>query len=129
MSPVLKDSMAVAASGIWINASEFFRNEVLVKSLWTEHYQSLGMPFPSAPVNGMMWGVWGFLLAAIILMVLRRASLGYTVIIVWLSAFALMWIVIWNMGVMPAGLLWYALPLSLLEVVVAVWIVRRLSPQ
>ena len=128
MKPSSKDLMAVAASGLWINASEIFRNEVMVKSLWTEHYRTLGMDFPAAAVNGMMWGLWGFLLAAVVHVLLRRFSYGQTVLIVWVTAFVLMWIVIWNLNVMPAGLLWYALPLSLLEVAVAAWISRRLSP-
>lgn len=123
-----KDIQAVAAGGIWINASEFFRNEVLVKPLWTEHYRSLGMDFPSAPVNGMLWGLWGFLLAALVHALSRRFDHRQTVLVTWLMAFGLMWIVIWNLNVMPAGLLWYALPLSLLEVAVAVWIIRRLAP-
>ena len=29
----------VLFAGIWINTSEFVRNELLLKSYWVEHYQ------------------------------------------------------------------------------------------
>ncbi len=52
--------IAVVLTGIWVNASEFLRNEVLLKTYWVNHYQSLGMTFPSEPRNGMIWVAWGF---------------------------------------------------------------------
>jgi hypothetical protein len=42
-------------------------------------------------------------------------------------AFVLMWLVIGNMDVLPLGLLWVALPLSILEVTVAAIIIRALA--
>lgn len=120
--------MAVAAAGLWINASELFRNEVLVKSLWTGHYQAMGLGFPSSAVNGMLWMAWGFLFAMAIFIVSRRFRLLHTLLLCWLLAFVLMWIVIWNLLVMPDGLLLYAVPLSLLEVYVAAYLCHKLSP-
>ena len=46
---------------IWISISEFVRNEFIVKSFWTNHYQTLGLTFPSEPVNGAVWGIWSLL--------------------------------------------------------------------
>ena len=39
----------------------------------------------------------------------------------------MMWLVIGNMGVLPYGLLVYAIPLSMLETLVAAFIVKRLN--
>jgi hypothetical protein len=38
--------------------------------------------------------------------------------------FAMMWIVIGNLAVLPYGLLIFAVPLSLLESFVSVWIIK-----
>jgi len=32
---------------VWINVSEFFRNEVFLKLHWLEHFEMIGRPFPS----------------------------------------------------------------------------------
>ena len=40
-------------------------------------------------------------------------------------AFVMMWVVIGNLDVLPYGILPYALPLSLLEVFGAAWIIRK----
>jgi len=128
MSPCLRGIVAITAAGLWVNASEFFRNEVLLKSYWVAHYQSLGLVFPSEPVNGMVWGLWGFTSAAAIYWVSRKFSLIETVLLCWLMTFVLMWLVTGNLHVLPGGLLYYAVPLSLLEVFVGVLICRKLAP-
>lgn len=123
-----KSLHAILLAGLWINASEFFRNEVLVKSLWTAHFQSLGLTFPSAPLNGALWMLWGFVFAMVVLAISRRASLLQTTFALWLITFPMMWLVLWNLGVLPIGILPYAVPLSLLEVLVATLICRRVAP-
>lgn len=123
-----KSLYAILLAGLWINASEFFRNEVLVKSLWTAHFQALGLTFPSAPLNGALWMLWGFVFAMVVLAISRRASLLQTTFVLWLIAFPMMWLVLWNLGVLPIGILPYAVPLSLLEVLVATLICRKVAP-
>jgi len=120
--------LAVILTGIWINASEFFRNEVLLEAYWTEHYHSLGMTFPSEPLNGMMWVAWGFLFALSIYFISRRFDFVHAALISWLMAFALMWIVIFNLNVLPAAILVYAVPLSLFEAFVGAYICIKVSP-
>jgi hypothetical protein len=120
--------LAVLLAGLWVNVSEFFRNELLFKHYWTEHYQSLGMTFPSAPVNGMVWMLWGFLFAWAIYLISRKFDFKQTVQIGWLMGFVLMWVVVGNLGMLPPGILVYAVPLSLLEVAVAAVICRKLAP-
>ncbi len=119
---------AILLAGIWVNASEFFRNELLFKHYWTDHYQSLGLTFPAAPVNGMVWMLWGFLFGWAIFLISRKFDLKQTVLIGWLMGFVLMWLVVGNMGVLPVGILLYAIPLSLLEVAVATLICNKLAP-
>jgi hypothetical protein len=45
----------------------------------------------------------------------------------WFVGFVLMWVVIGNMGVLPKGLLYIAIPLSLLEAFLASFIIKKLS--
>lgn len=127
MKPIGKSILAVFTTGIWVNASEFFRNEVLLKSLWIDHYQSLGLSFPSAPLNGMVWVIWGFLFALATYLISSKFDIGHTTLIGWLMGFVLMWVVTWNLSVLPVALLLYAIPLSLLEAFVAAYLCKKLS--
>jgi hypothetical protein len=52
-----------------------------------------------------------------------------TVILAWLMAFLMMWLVTWNLEVLPVGILRVAVPFSLLEVLIASLIVRKLQPR
>ncbi len=112
----------VLFAGIWINTSEFVRNELLLKSYWVEHYRLLGMTFPSEPLNAILWVVWGFLFALALFVISRKFSLMQTALISWLMAFVLMWVVAWNLRVFPISILVYAVPLSLLEAFVGSYI-------
>lgn len=113
---------------IWISISEFVRNELLFKTYWTGHYSALGLVFPSEPVNGAMWGVWALLFAIAIYVISRKFSLTQTFLLSWFVGFVLMWVVVGNMGVLPFGLLVFAVPLSLLEAFLASFIIVKLSP-
>jgi hypothetical protein len=113
---------------IWISLSEFVRNQFLVKSYWLRHYESLGLVFPSQPINGALWGLWSLLFAVAIFMISRRFSLLHTALLSWLVGFVLMWVVIGNLGVLPKGMLLVAVPLSLIEAFVASFIARK-SPR
>jgi predicted neutral ceramidase superfamily lipid hydrolase len=128
MDVKLRSILSVILTGIWVNACEFVRNEVLLKKYWVDHYQSIGMTFPSAPINGMIWVLWGFLFAIAIYFISRKFSLIQTALISWFMAFVLMWLVVFNLNVLPGAILIYALPLSLLEVVVGSYICTRISP-
>ena len=120
--------IAVVLTGIWVNASEFLRNEVLLKTYWVNHYQSLGMTFPSEPRNGMIWVAWGFLFAIAIYLISRKFNLIQTALISWFMAFVLMWVVTWNLNVLPSAILVYAVPLSLLEAFIGSYICKKMSP-
>ena len=128
MNLQFRNIMAVILTGIWVNASEFFRNEVLLKTYWIDHYRSLGMTFPSEPLNGMIWVAWGFLFAIAIYVISRKFNLIQTTLISWFMAFVLMWVVTWNLNVLPSAILIYAVPLSLLEAFIGSYICIKMSP-
>lgn len=111
--------MPILLSGLWITISEFIRNELLFKSYWTNHYQSLHLIFETKPINGMLWMVWSFLLAFFLSKMIVKFSKLEAIGLTWLVAFVMMWITIFNLQVLPITLLLFAIPLSLLEVWIA----------
>jgi len=117
-----KRALALFVSGMWVSFSEFFRNEILFKQYWLDKYQSLNLLFPSEPINGVIWGVWSFVMAGVILFLVHRLKLIETVFVSWIMSFVMMWLVIGNLNVLPVGLLLFAIPLSLLEVTMAAFI-------
>lgn len=119
--------MPVILATLWISVSEFVRNEYLLKSYWINHYDGLGIPFPSEPINGAMWGIWSLAFAILIYLISRKFDLLQTTLIAWLAAFVMMWMVIGNLSVLPYGILPLAIPLSLLEAFLASWIIRKTS--
>ena len=122
-----KTVLPVFLATIWIAASEFVRNELLLKSCWSEHYAKLGLVFPSEPINGALWGLWSLLFAVAIYIISRRFKLIQTAGLSWFVGFVFMWVVIGNLGVLPYGLLVFAVPLSLLESFLATFIIKKLS--
>ena len=119
--------LPILLTTIWISISEFVRNEILLKRYWTEHYQSLGLTFPSETINGAVWGLWSFLFSIAIYLIAKKFSLLQTTFLSWFVAFVLMWVVTGNMGVLPYNILYFAIPLSLLEAFLASFIIKRLS--
>jgi hypothetical protein len=122
-----KTILPIFAGTVWISISEFARNELLLKSYWTDHYNNLGLIFPSEPVNGLIWGVWSLLFAILIYIVSKKFTLIQTILICWFAGFVLMWVVIGNLNVLPYGLLIVAVPLSLLETFLAALIINKTS--
>jgi len=113
-------------AAIWISLSEFSRNELLVKTIWINHYQKLGLTFPSQPINGFVWGIWSLLFAIIIFIIANKFTLWQTTILSWFIGFVMMWLVIGNLNVLPYDLLIYAIPLSIFESFVASLIIKKL---
>lgn len=112
---------------LWISASEFTRNEILFKSYWVDHYKSLGLVFPGSAANGVVWGLWSLCFAGLIFALGQKFSFRFAVLWSWFAGFVLMWIVIGNLGVLPFGLLYFAVPLSLFETAIAAWIIQKLN--
>jgi hypothetical protein len=127
MKQVKKVILPILMATIWISVSEFVRNEFLVKSFWTEHFASLGITFPSEPVNGALWGGWSLLFATAVFIIATKFTLLQTTFLSWLMAFVMMWVVIGNLGVLPYGLLLYGIPLSFLESFIAALIIKKVG--
>ena len=127
MTIMKKTVLPILLATIWISVSEFVRNEFIVKSYWTKHYEKLGLVFPSEPINGAVWGIWSLCFAIAIFFIAKKFSLLQTTFLSWFVGFVLMWIVIWNMNVLPIGLLLFAVPLSLLEAFLATFIIKMLG--
>ncbi len=122
-----KSLLPILAATVWISISEFVRNDELVRSLWVAHYRALGLTFPDTATNGMVWGLWSLAFAILIYFISKKYSVSETVLLSWFAAFPLMWLALGNLGVLPLATLWAAVPLSILETAVAVWIIRRLT--
>jgi hypothetical protein len=127
MTAMKKVVLPILLATIWISISEFVRNEFIIKSYWTTHYEKLGLVFPSEPINGAVWGIWSLLFAIAIFIISKRFSLLQTTFLSWLFGFVLMWIVIGNMNVLPVRILPVAVPLSLLEAFLATFIIKKVT--
>ena len=123
----MRNVLAVVVSGVWIILSEFVRNEFFFKSKWMDHYAKLGLSFETLPINGILWTLWSFGQAYLIFRLLKKFSFVETICLTCSVCFIMMWFVLYNLQVLPTGLLVFAVPLSLLEVLVAAWIVRKVA--
>ena len=124
---IKKIVLPILVATLWISLSEFVRNEWLLQSYWFNHYNNMGLQFPAEPLNGAIWGLWSICLAIGIYLIAKKFSLWATTVIAWLMAFVLMWLVTGNLGVLPFPILLFAVPLSILEVLLAVLIIKKLS--
>ena len=119
--------LAITCAAFWIVTFEFVRNQLLFLSYWTDHYKSLGLTFATKPINGAVWMLWSFVFASLLYAIRRHYSVKHTVILGWMAGFVMMWLVIGNLGVLPTKLLVFAVPLSIVEVYVATWIIDNVG--
>ncbi|NOS93295.1 MAG: hypothetical protein HOP30_15360 [Cyclobacteriaceae bacterium] len=122
-----KEIFSILLTTVWISISEFVRNSFLLHENWISHYRGLGMSFPEQPINGAVWGIWSLSFAIVIYILHLRFSFLQTIVLSWLVGFVLMWLVVGNLGVLPFSILPFAIPLSLLEVFVAGFIIKKFS--
>lgn len=109
-----------------MNISEFVRNEIFIKKIWVSGFNEIGLSFPSSPINGAVWGVWAFIFVAVLAWSTKSLDTLKSTIICWVCGFLLLWIAMWNMGVLPNGLLYWAVPWSFVEVYIAALICNRI---
>ena len=121
--------LAVLLAGIWINISETIRWVFLVKACWIDFFESFGHVLPEKAINLVIWVIWGFSVALVIYVLSRKFSLIHTSLLTWFALFVLLWLVMWNMGIFPVAILVIVIPWSLVEVLVAAWICKKLLPQ
>lgn len=127
MKTVKKSILPIFLATIWISISEFVRNTFLLHDYWIDHYRKLGMTFPEEPVNGAVWGIWSMCFAIGIYILSQKYSLIQTTFLSWFVGFVFMWLVVGNMGVLPFGILPFAIPLSVVEAFLAALIIRKVS--
>ena len=118
--------LAVVGAGIWMNLNEFIRNELLLKQKWIDGFKEIGLIFPAEPINGALWGLWAMVFVAFLLWLITKFNVFTSAIIAWGLGFVLLWLALWNMGVLPNGILYWAVPWSFIEVYVAGLICARL---
>jgi len=126
MKFIKKTIVPILITGIWINVSETVRWMLIIESYWIEKYQGLNLTFPNETINMFMWMIWGFFFATTIFILSKKYSLIQTTIFSWFVAFAMMWVIVWNIGVLPIEMLWYNIPLSLLEAFIGALICKNL---
>lgn len=127
MNFLKKAILPILLATIWISISEFVRNSFFLHDYWINHYNSLGITFPEEPINGAVWGIWSLCFAIGIYIISRKFLLIQTTFISWFVGFVFMWLVVGNMGVLPFGILYFAVPLSILEAFLATFIIVKLS--
>tara|TARA_R110000787_G_scaffold15088_28_gene46539 strand:+ start:949 stop:1383 length:435 start_codon:yes stop_codon:yes gene_type:complete len=138
MSPsfnIKQFAIVVLLVSIWVNASEVFRYFLIVMP---ETRQFLSMVPDIAPMNWsvfLIWGVWDTVLtASIVFMFWLVAQVfgnnGRSVVVAglasWIFFFVLFWVGLYNMSLSSLSLAAVALPLALLETIVASFIASRL---
>lgn len=119
--------LAIFLAGIWITISEFVRNEVICKQYWIDHFAELGLSFETLPINGFFWLLWSMIFAYVVYHLLTKFSLRETCLLAWLFGFVMMWLVVFNLQVLPVSLLIFAIPLSIIEVVGACVIIQGIA--
>ena len=125
MRIIKKIILPILITGIWINISETVRWMFLVESYWLEKYQILNLTFPNETINMIAWMLWGFFHSTVIFILSKRYNLLQTTVLSWFVAFVMMWVIVWNIGVLPTGMLWFNIPLSLLETFIGAYICIR----
>jgi hypothetical protein len=65
--------------------------------------------------------------AITIFIISKKFTLIQTFLLSWFVGFVLMWLVVGNMNVLPFKILYFAVPLSLLETFIATFSIKKLS--
>ena len=124
----LKKTVApILLAGIWLNVSGTIRWIYLIEPYWLEKYNYLNLVFPAELVNNMVWMIWGFLFAIAIFILSKKFNLMQTTLLSWFMVYVMMWVIVWNVGVLPTGMLWMNIPLSLFDAYVAAFICIKVS--
>jgi len=119
--------LPILITGIWINISETVRWLLLVEEYWIDHYQNLNLVFPTGLESGLIWMIWGFCFATVIFILSKKFTLLQTTLFSWFVAFVMLWVVLWNINILPVGILWIVIPLSLFEAFVGAWMCKWIA--
>jgi hypothetical protein len=112
---------------LWINIAETLRWLLYSKAYFLEHYQSLNLVLPFGPIYLILWLIWGILLSTIIYIISKKYTLLQTTVMIWIMAFLMVWITLFNLNVLPLSMLWLVIPLSFIDILVGVLISNYLG--
>ncbi|MCX6135863.1 MAG: hypothetical protein NTU47_18825 [Ignavibacteriales bacterium] len=129
MTGKVKPLWQIVLLAVWINCAETLRWMLYTKPRFDGHFQRMGLELPNKPINGILWIMWGVVIAVIVFMLSKKFSLWQTTIITWLAVFVLVWIALWNSAVLPLEILPVVVPLSLITIFIAALIAKKLEPQ
>ncbi len=127
MSHLKKTILPILLTGIWINISITIGWILILKSYWIEKYQSLNLVFPIGITNNIVWMIWGFMLATIVFILSKKFTVLQTTFLAWFVAFIMLWVIIWNVGILPTGMLLFNIPNSLFVTFISALICKKLS--
>jgi hypothetical protein len=127
MANLAKSAWQIFLVALWINVSETVRWLLYSQSRFEALYQSRGLKLPGGPIEMTLWIVWGFVIAYLVFVLARKFSLLRTTLLSWVAAFITTWIILWNFGILPIGILWVVVPLSLFEIFIAALIAAKLQ--
>lgn len=131
--PVRAFLVALGLNAIWINASEVFRYFVFVMPMMRAALPNVGNVAPMNVPVFLVWGLWDTILLVFSTLVttlwlivfgsgFRQAVLAG--IALWAGIFGIFWIAMLNMNLAPPAIAALALPLALVEMIVAALITR-----
>lgn len=122
---------------LWVNASEVFRYFVIVKPAMSVSLAMVPNVVPMSLPIFLVWGIWDTLLTAMIVLmywlVAERFGEGWRSVaaaggLSWIFFFVLFWLGLFNMNLATPDLAARALPLALVETLIASWIAERTFP-
>jgi hypothetical protein len=113
---------------VWINLSESVRWILYSKPQIDARFQSIGLTLPNNAISGILWMIWGGIIAFMIFIVSQKFTLVQTALFIWVGVFVMHWILLWNYAMLPLGILPVAVPLSLIEIFIAALIAKKLQP-
>jgi hypothetical protein len=129
MKHTVKPIWQIVLLAVWINAAETVRWLLYTKPRFDAFFQNMGLVLPNGPINGILWMLWGAIIAVIVFVLSQKYTILQTTVITWSAVFVLVWIALWNSAVLPIEILPVVVPLSLITIFVAAFIAKRLQSQ
>ncbi|MDJ0514114.1 MAG: hypothetical protein QNJ62_11795 [Methyloceanibacter sp.] len=133
--------VAIGLNMVWINLSEVFRYFLFVMPAMRAAFPELPDVAPMNVSVFLIWGVWDTILvlsvSIIAWLALERFGVSGTTVVltatgIWAAIFVILWLGLLNMNLATPSVLLAALPLALVEMIVAVaivgWALSRKAP-
>ena len=127
MSHLKKTILPILLIGIWLNVAITIGWLFILEGYWIEKYNSLNLVFPTGLINNITWMIWGFMLATIVFILSKKFNTLQTTFLVWFVAFPMMWIIVWNVGVLPTEMLLFNVPFTFIVTYIGTLICKRLA--